>query len=136
MSERDVLFLQHMLGAIDDIQQFTAEGKAAFLTGRKTQSAVVRHSSHCSHVLHAGTRRVTVKTTVADDSRTGCRTPLQKYVGVIDFHVFFKLARAHSDEGHSVPVCRVHISLYFKNKSRKFIIVRLNTALTVASAVR
>ena len=42
MSERDLLFLQHILGAIDDIQQFTAEGKAGFLTDRKTQSAVVR----------------------------------------------------------------------------------------------
>jgi len=42
MSERDQLFLRHMLGAIDDIAQFTAEGKTVFMADRKTQSAVVR----------------------------------------------------------------------------------------------
>ncbi len=42
MTERDRLFLQHILGAIDDIGQFTAEGQAAFMADRKTQSAVVR----------------------------------------------------------------------------------------------
>ncbi len=41
MSERDRLFLGHILGAIDDIEQFTAEGKAGFMNDRKTQSAVV-----------------------------------------------------------------------------------------------
>jgi uncharacterized protein with HEPN domain len=42
MSKRDQLFLRHILGAIDDIEHFTAEGKTVFLTDRKTQSAVVR----------------------------------------------------------------------------------------------
>ena len=42
MSDRDRLFLQHMLVAIEDIEQFTREGKAAFMADRKTQSAVVR----------------------------------------------------------------------------------------------
>ena len=42
MSERDGLFLSHILGAIDDIGQFTAEGQTAFMSDRKTQSAVVR----------------------------------------------------------------------------------------------
>lgn len=42
MSERDRLFLRHILGAIDDIAQFTAEGQAIFMADRKTQSAVVR----------------------------------------------------------------------------------------------
>lgn len=42
MNERDGLFLHHILGAIDDIGQFTAEGEAAFTADRKTQSAVVR----------------------------------------------------------------------------------------------
>ena len=42
MSERDRLFLQHMLAAIDDIALFTTGGKAEFLADRKTQSAVVR----------------------------------------------------------------------------------------------
>ena len=42
MNERDRLFLQHMLAAIDDIALFTHGGKAEFLVDRKTQSAVVR----------------------------------------------------------------------------------------------
>ncbi|MCU0564259.1 MAG: DUF86 domain-containing protein [Desulfobacterales bacterium] len=42
MNERDRLFLQHMLAAIDDIGLFTTGGKAEFLADRKTQSAVVR----------------------------------------------------------------------------------------------
>ena len=42
MSDRDRLFLGHILGALDDIASFTAEGRPAFMTDRKTQSAVVR----------------------------------------------------------------------------------------------
>jgi uncharacterized protein with HEPN domain len=42
MSERDHLFLQHILVAIQDIEQFSSEGRAAFMTDRKTQSAVIR----------------------------------------------------------------------------------------------
>lgn len=42
MTGRDNLLLQHILGAIDDIGQFTAEGQADFMADRKTQSAVVR----------------------------------------------------------------------------------------------
>jgi uncharacterized protein with HEPN domain len=42
MSVRDRLFLDHILGALDDIAIFTAEGRPAFMTDRKTQSAVVR----------------------------------------------------------------------------------------------
>ncbi len=42
MNERDGLFLDHILVAIADIEDFTARGKAHFLVDRKTQSAVVR----------------------------------------------------------------------------------------------
>ena len=42
MTERDGLFLAHILAAIDDIESFTAEGRDVFMTDRKTQSAVVR----------------------------------------------------------------------------------------------
>ena len=42
MTERDRLFLEHILVAITDIGSFTAEGRAGFLADRKTQSAVVR----------------------------------------------------------------------------------------------
>jgi uncharacterized protein with HEPN domain len=42
MTERDGLFLQHILAAVADIQEFTAGGRDAFLADRKTQSAVIR----------------------------------------------------------------------------------------------
>ena len=42
MTERDRLFLEHILAAITDVGSFTAEGRPGFLADRKTQSAVVR----------------------------------------------------------------------------------------------
>ncbi len=42
MSDRDRLFLGHVLSAIDLIASFTAEGQSAFLSDPKTQSAVIR----------------------------------------------------------------------------------------------
>ena len=42
MNDRDALFLGHVLAAMDDIQSFTAEGRAVFMADRKTQSAVIR----------------------------------------------------------------------------------------------
>ena len=42
MTERDGLFLAHILAAIADIENFTTEGRNGFMVDRKTQSAVVR----------------------------------------------------------------------------------------------
>ena len=42
MTERDNLFLQHILAAVADIDAFAAGGQAEFMTDRKTQSAVIR----------------------------------------------------------------------------------------------
>ena len=42
MNERDRLYLGHVLEAIDAIADFTRDGKTAFMTDRKTQSAVIR----------------------------------------------------------------------------------------------
>ena len=42
MNERDGLFLNHVFGAIADIESFTAEGRLVFLADRKTQSTVIR----------------------------------------------------------------------------------------------
>lgn len=41
-TERDVLYLQHILAAIAEIEDFTAGGRLEFMTDRKTQSAVIR----------------------------------------------------------------------------------------------
>ena len=45
MTERDRLFLAHILAAIADIESFTTEGRDGFMADRKTQSAVVRQLS-------------------------------------------------------------------------------------------
>jgi len=42
MTERDRLFLGHILEAIAAIESFTTEGRAVFIADLKTQSAVVR----------------------------------------------------------------------------------------------
>lgn len=42
MTDRDGLFLAHILAALADIESFTTEGRSVFMADRKTQSAVVR----------------------------------------------------------------------------------------------
>ena len=42
MTDRDRLFLGHVLDAIAAIESFTAEGRSYFMSDLKTQSAVVR----------------------------------------------------------------------------------------------
>ena len=42
MSERDALFLAHILTAIADIDSFVVGGRSGFMADRKTQSAVLR----------------------------------------------------------------------------------------------
>lgn len=42
MTERDRLFLSHILQAIGAIESFTKEGREYFLSDLKTQSAVIR----------------------------------------------------------------------------------------------
>jgi uncharacterized protein with HEPN domain len=42
MTERDGLFLAHVLAAIADIESFMDGGRIGFMADRKTQSAVVR----------------------------------------------------------------------------------------------
>ena len=42
MTDRDRLYLQHILDAIDRIGRFTGDGRDAFMADEKTQSAVMR----------------------------------------------------------------------------------------------
>ncbi len=42
MTDRNGLYLGHILAAIDDIALFTVDGRDAFFGDRKTQSAVIR----------------------------------------------------------------------------------------------
>jgi uncharacterized protein with HEPN domain len=42
VSERDRLYLSHILGATADIVEFTTDGRDAFFADKKTQAAVIR----------------------------------------------------------------------------------------------
>ena len=42
MNERDGLFLNHVLGAISEIESFTTDGRSGFMADRKTPSTVIR----------------------------------------------------------------------------------------------
>jgi uncharacterized protein with HEPN domain len=42
VKDRDRLYLQHIADAIERIERFSADGRAAFMADEKTQSAVVR----------------------------------------------------------------------------------------------
>jgi len=42
MNERDVLYLEHIVDAIDRIREYTRDGRDAFLRDAKTQDAVLR----------------------------------------------------------------------------------------------
>lgn len=42
MNERDGFFLNHVLGAIAEVESFTTDGRSGFMADRKTQSAVIR----------------------------------------------------------------------------------------------
>jgi len=42
MTDRDKLFLDHILDAIGEIASYTTAGRAGFIADRKTQSAIIR----------------------------------------------------------------------------------------------
>ena len=42
MSDRDALYLGHILAAVDDINEFVDQNRDAFMVDKKTQSAVIR----------------------------------------------------------------------------------------------
>jgi hypothetical protein len=44
VNDRDRLYLQHVLDAIEDAQAFTGDGRESFMSDRKTQHAVIRSS--------------------------------------------------------------------------------------------
>ena len=54
----DLVYLQHMRDAIDDITAFTDDGEAAFFADKKTQQAVVRSLE----ILGEAAKRVSMET--------------------------------------------------------------------------
>lgn len=84
MTERDGLFLGHVLEAIAAIESFTLEGRAFFITDRKTQSAVVRQIEIIGEA---------VKQLGSDLTATETAGPWRQIAGTRDrlIHAYFKV---------------------------------------------
>ena len=84
MKDRDRLFLDHILDAIGNIQSFTSGGRAAFITDRKTQSAVVRELE----IIGEAVKNLSAALTSATPS-----VPWRQIAGTRDrlIHAYFKV---------------------------------------------
>ncbi len=84
MNERDCLFLQHVLNAIDEIDSFTTGGRSGFMADRKTQSAVIRQLEIIGEaVKYLGAALTTRETAVPWRQIAGARDRL--------IHAYFKV---------------------------------------------
>ena len=84
MNERDGLFLQHVLNAIDEIESFTAEGQRGFMSDRKTQSAVIRQLEIIGEAVKNLSAALTARETAV---------PWRQIAGTRDrlIHAYFKV---------------------------------------------
>jgi len=84
MKNRDRLFLGHVLTAIDEIASFTVEGKGAFMSDRKTQSAVIRQIEIIGEA---------VKNLSADLTASETAVPWRQIAGTRDrlIHAYFSV---------------------------------------------
>jgi uncharacterized protein with HEPN domain len=64
VNERDVLYLEHVLDAIDAIRRFTSTGEAAFLGDDLVQSAVIRQLE----IIGEAVKRLSTELTSAEAS--------------------------------------------------------------------
>jgi uncharacterized protein with HEPN domain len=115
VNDRDRLYLQHVLDAIEDAQAFTVDGRESFMSDRKTQHAVIRQleifgeavkqpssdltSSHPQVPWRqvAGTRDRLIKGTPAlfsVPSKRSCATSRRKPSSSFGVHLFFPGATA------------------------------------------
>ncbi len=84
MTDRDGLFLRHILDAVIDIESFTVDGRSAFLSDRKTQSAVIRQIEIIGEA---------VKNLSADLTASAPGVPWRLIAGARDrlIHAYFKV---------------------------------------------
>jgi uncharacterized protein with HEPN domain len=84
MSERDRLYLGHILEAISAIESFTADGREAFLSDLKTQSAVVRQIE----IIGEAVKQLDVMLTTAHP-----QVPWRQIAGTRDrlIHAYFRV---------------------------------------------
>lgn len=84
MNDRDTLFLHHIPGAIADISNFTTDGRGAFMSDRKTQSAVIRQLE----IIGEAVRKLSVALT---DSEAA--VPWRQIAGTRDrlIHAYFSI---------------------------------------------
>lgn len=84
MSDRDTLYLTHILAAIADIETFATEGRGGFLVDRKTQSAVVRQFE----IIGEAVKNLSVSLTAAETA-----VPWRQIAGTRDrlVHAYFRV---------------------------------------------
>lgn len=84
MSERDRLYLGHIVEAISAIEAFTAEGRSAFFADLKTQSAVVRQLE----IIGEAVKQLSAELTTANP-----HVPWRQIAGTRDrlIHAYFRV---------------------------------------------
>lgn len=84
MNERDRLYLQHVLDAIEAIEDFTAEGREQFFADAKTQSAVIRQIE----IISEAVKQLSAALTTAEPS-----IPWRQIAGTRDrlIHAYFRV---------------------------------------------
>ncbi len=104
MKERDLLFMQHILAAVADIETFAAGDRAAFMSDRKTQSAVIRQIE----IIGEAVKNLSVELT---QSAPG--VPWRAIAGSRDrlIHAYFKvdLEMVWAMVEHDLPRLRVDV---------------------------
>ncbi|MEO8543161.1 MAG: DUF86 domain-containing protein [Burkholderiaceae bacterium] len=104
MSERDQLFLNHVLNAIAEIQDFTVAGRSDFMTDSKTQSAVIRQLEIIGEAVKNLSKAVT-------ESEPG--VPWRQIASVRDrlIHAYFDvdIDAVWSMVEQDLPSLRIHI---------------------------
>jgi uncharacterized protein with HEPN domain len=105
VSQRDSLFLQHILDAIGDIENFVAGGRDVFMTDRKTQSAVVRQLE----IIGEATKNLSVELTTRE-----AEVPWRQIAGARDrlIHAYFSvdLDAVWSTIQQDLPALRANVA--------------------------
>ena len=110
MNARDRLFLDHIVNAIAEIENFTAAGQSGFMADRKTQSAVVRQLE----IIGEAVKNLSKALTISDTN-----VPWRQIAGTRDrlIHAYFSvdLDAVWSMVVQDLPELRVNVQQIVDN---------------------